>query len=81
MAETIPGGAYKGADGRWHDANGKPIGERAVEQARAKQTEKQAELQQAEENREEQAEEALIVSTETPAAEEVSAPKRRPRRS
>jgi hypothetical protein len=23
--ETVPGGAYRGTDGNWHDANGKPI--------------------------------------------------------
>ena len=23
--ETIPGGRYRGADGSWHDANGKPL--------------------------------------------------------
>ncbi len=32
MAETIPGGAYKGTDGTWHDANGKPLPAHIVRQ-------------------------------------------------
>lgn len=27
LDETIPGGIYRGADGVWHDAHGKPLPE------------------------------------------------------
>jgi hypothetical protein len=33
MAQTIPGGAYRGTDGRWHDANGRLLPSSAARQA------------------------------------------------
>jgi hypothetical protein len=32
MTETITGGAYRGADGSWHDANGKPLLAHVIQQ-------------------------------------------------
>ena len=45
MTETIKGGAYKGADGSWHDANGKPLPAHLIQQL--EEQERQLEAAQA----------------------------------
>lgn len=30
MPDMLPGGAYLGADGKWHDAEGKPLNEKQI---------------------------------------------------
>ena len=46
MAQTIPGGQYRGVDGLLHDANGKIIQEQPVEAMKA-EGEKTAEVEHA----------------------------------
>ena len=46
MAQTIPGGMYRGVDGLLHDANGKVIQEQPVEAMKA-EGEKPAEVERA----------------------------------
>jgi len=48
MAETIKGGAYKGADGKWHDANGKPLPSSKVQEAEELAAKRAKELAEAE---------------------------------
>jgi hypothetical protein len=48
MAETIKGGAYQSADGSWHDANGKPLSSKQVQEAEAFKKAQEFELEQAE---------------------------------
>lgn len=52
MAETIKGGAYQAPDGSWHDASGKPLSSKQVQEAQTLQDEQAA----------------VPVSTETPPA-------------
>ena len=49
MTETIKGGAYKSADGSWHDANGKPLPSSKIKEAEellAQQAEEQVEAEE-----------------------------------
>lgn len=48
MADTIKGGAYQSADGTWHDANGKPLSDKQVQEAQKLQAEKADEVEEAE---------------------------------
>lgn len=43
MADTIPGGAYQGTDGEWHDAEGKPLSKEQIAAAQALQAKAKAE--------------------------------------
>lgn len=48
MAETIKGGAYKGADGSWHDANGKPLPTHVIQLLEEQERQREAEQAKAE---------------------------------
>ena len=48
MAETIKGGAYKGADGKWHDASGKPLPSSKIQEAEELQAARAEEVAEAE---------------------------------
>ena len=80
MADTIKGGAYKSADGTWHDAKGKPLSSNQVQAAQALQRERAAELAKLDQVL---AAEAEAVSTETRIAgvEEETTTKRKTRKS
>src|SRR5919108_2676208 len=45
MTQTIKGGAYRGADGTWHDANGKPLPAHVIQQLE-EQERQQAEVEE-----------------------------------
>ncbi len=46
MTETINGGAYRGADGSWHDANGKPLPAHVIQQLEEQERRQEAEQAQ-----------------------------------
>lgn len=42
MTETITGGAYRGTDGSWHDANGRPLPAFLIQQLEEQERQREA---------------------------------------
>lgn len=51
MGTTIPGGAFLGADGKWHDAEGRPLSREAQADAEKLQAQQAAEQRDADQAR------------------------------